>query len=106
LQWARRGGLDKVNVAGIQLDIGKVGIGSGKTIAKALAELSDATNHEPESLRKTLDDLAFRFDTIFFLSCFILELIKNSLSKRAIRYLICKRTAQPPVQAADLLLSV
>jgi hypothetical protein len=43
LQWARRGGLDKVNVAGIQLDIGKVGIGSGKTIAKALAELSDAT---------------------------------------------------------------
>ncbi|MFD2272286.1 AAA family ATPase [Undibacterium arcticum] len=43
LQWARRGGLDKVNVAGIQLDIAKVGIGSGKTIAKALSELSDAT---------------------------------------------------------------
>jgi hypothetical protein len=27
------------------MDIGKVGIGSGKTIAKALAELSDATEH-------------------------------------------------------------
>ena len=43
LQWARRSGLDKVNVASIQLDIAKVGIGSGKTIAKALSELSDAT---------------------------------------------------------------
>jgi len=43
LQWARKGGLDKVNVGGLQLDIAKVGIGSGKTIAQAFAELSDAT---------------------------------------------------------------
>lgn len=43
LQWARKGGLDKVNVGGLQLDIAKVGIGSGKTIAQAFSELSDAT---------------------------------------------------------------
>jgi len=43
LRWARRGGVDKVSVAGIQLNIDKVGIGTGKTIAKALSELSDAT---------------------------------------------------------------
>ncbi|MET3120690.1 hypothetical protein AAKU67_000268 [Oxalobacteraceae bacterium GrIS 2.11] len=43
LRWARKGGLDKINLAGIQLDINKVGIGTGKTIAKALAELSDAS---------------------------------------------------------------
>jgi hypothetical protein len=45
LKWARKGWLDKVKFAGIEMDIGKVGIGSGKTIAKALAELSDATEH-------------------------------------------------------------
>jgi hypothetical protein len=45
LKWARKGGLDKVKLAGIEMDIGKVGIGSEKTIAKALAELSDATEH-------------------------------------------------------------
>ncbi len=43
LKWARKGGLDKVKVGGVELDISKVGIGTGKTIAKALAELSDAT---------------------------------------------------------------
>lgn len=43
LQWARRGGLNTVTLGGIQLDIDKVGIGSGKTMAKALSELSDAT---------------------------------------------------------------
>lgn len=43
LQWARRGGLDKVKVGGIELDIAKVGVGTGKTIAQALVELSDAT---------------------------------------------------------------
>lgn len=45
LKWARKGGLDKVKLGGVELDIGKVGVGSGKTIAKALAELSDATGH-------------------------------------------------------------
>lgn len=43
LQWARKGGLDKVNVGGIVLDIAKVGVGTGKTMAQAFAELSDAT---------------------------------------------------------------
>lgn len=43
LRWARLGGLSKVSIAGIQLEIEKVGIGSGKTLAKALTELSDAT---------------------------------------------------------------
>lgn len=44
LQWARKGGLDKVQVGGIQVDISKVGIGQGKSFAKALGELSDATH--------------------------------------------------------------
>lgn len=43
LQWARKSGVDKVKLAGLQLDIGRIGIGTGKTIAKALSELSDAT---------------------------------------------------------------
>ncbi|MFZ6876530.1 AAA family ATPase [Undibacterium sp. Di27W] len=43
LQWARKGGLDKINVGGVSVDIAKVGIGTGKTLAKALADLSDAT---------------------------------------------------------------
>lgn len=43
LQWARKGGLDRVKVGGIEVDINKVGIGQGKSFAKALSELSDAT---------------------------------------------------------------
>jgi hypothetical protein len=43
LQWARKSGLDKVSVAGLQLEMTKVGIGSGETISKGLSMLSDAT---------------------------------------------------------------
>jgi hypothetical protein len=43
LQLARKSGLDKVKAAGFEIDIGKVGSVTGKSFAKALAELSDAT---------------------------------------------------------------
>ena len=43
LKWARAGGLDKINLAGVQVDINKVGTGSGETLAQGLAVLSDAT---------------------------------------------------------------
>ena len=43
LQWARKGGLNKVSVAGLQVDMTKVGVGSGETISKGLSVLSDAT---------------------------------------------------------------
>ena len=43
LKWARKGGLEKVKLAGQELDIDKVGIGRSKTYSRALAELSDAT---------------------------------------------------------------
>jgi hypothetical protein len=42
LKWARKGGMDTVTVAGIKMDIAKVGLGT-KSFAKALADLSDAT---------------------------------------------------------------
>ncbi len=45
LAWARKGGLDKVRLGGLELDVGKVGMGAGKTLASALAELSDATGN-------------------------------------------------------------
>ncbi len=43
LQWARKGGLNKVSIAGLQVDMTKVGVGSGETISKGLSVLSDAT---------------------------------------------------------------
>ena len=43
LQWARKGGLDKIAVGGLQLDIQKVGVGRGTTLAEGLSALSDAT---------------------------------------------------------------
>ena len=43
LKWARKGGLGKVKLGGLEFDIDKVGIGGSTTYSAALAELSDAT---------------------------------------------------------------
>jgi hypothetical protein len=43
LKWARRGGLDKVKLYGLEVDINKVGIGAEQTFAEALKQLSAAT---------------------------------------------------------------
>lgn len=46
LQWARKGGLDKIKVAGFELDVGKVGVGTSITFANALKQLSAATERQ------------------------------------------------------------
>jgi len=44
LKWAKQSGLNKVSVAGLQIDLAKVGVGSGETLSSGLSLLSDAAN--------------------------------------------------------------
>ena len=43
VQWAKNSGINKLSMAGVQVDFGKVGIGAKETFSSGLAALSDAT---------------------------------------------------------------